>query len=157
MGSVQALPFADDAFTLVTCGIAFHHFADQPGVLAEMRRVCRPGGRMAIIDLTPPADKVEAFDRYEQLRDPSHNHALTPEELRGLGRDLGLTELVVHTFWSPSAPLDMILASTFPETCTIDELRAMVLSDADALGMALSDADGTPCIAYLMSVVVWTV
>jgi ubiquinone/menaquinone biosynthesis C-methylase UbiE len=157
LGSVQALPFADGAFTLVTCGIAFHHFADHAAGLAEMRRVCRPGGRVAIVDLTPSAATVDAFDRFERLRDAGHNHALTPEELRGLGRDLGLSEIVARTFRSPSAPLDAILASTFPESCTIDELRAMVLADPDAIGLALSDEGGVPCVAYQMSVVVWTV
>ena len=120
-----------------------------------MRRVCRPGGRLAVMDLTPPADKAEALDRFERLRDPSHVHALTPEELRGLGRDLGLTEVAAHTFLTPSAPIDAILSWPISETHSIDELREMVIADPDALGVAVSDADGEPRIAYLMSVMVW--
>jgi hypothetical protein len=109
------------------------------------------------MDLTPPADKAEALDRFEKLRDASHVHALTPEELRGLGRDLGLTELVAHTFLTPSAPVDMILSWPISETHSIDELREMILADPDALGIAVRDAEGGPQIAYLMSVVVWRV
>jgi ubiquinone/menaquinone biosynthesis C-methylase UbiE len=157
MGDVHALPFADAAFTLVTCGLAVHHFTEPATVLAEMRRACRPGGRLAVMDLTPPADKVAAFDRFEKLRDPSHAHALTPEELRGLGRDLGLSEVAVRTFLTPAAPIDVILSWPLPETSTIDELREMILADPDALGVVVRDTDGAPCIAYLMSVVVWTV
>jgi ubiquinone/menaquinone biosynthesis C-methylase UbiE len=157
IGNVHALPFADDSFSLVTCGLAAHHFTEPATVLAEMRRVCRPGGRIAVMDLTPTADKAEALDRFEKLRDASHVHALTPEELRGLGRDLGLTEVTAHTFLTPSAPVDVILSWPISETHSIDELREMILADPDALGVAVRDVDGAPHIAYLMSVVVWRV
>lgn len=157
IGNVHALPFADDSFTLVTCGLAAHHFTEPATVLAEMRRVCRPGGRIAVIDLTPPAEKAEALDRFEKLRDASHVHALTPEELRGLGRDLGLSEVAAHTFLTPSAPVDVILSWPISETHSIDELRAMILADPDAMGVAVRDVDGAPHISYLMSVVVWEV
>src|SRR4030095_14769010 len=43
-GDVQALPYADGTFSIVVSRFAFHHFADPRAVLAEMRRVCRPGG-----------------------------------------------------------------------------------------------------------------
>jgi SAM-dependent methyltransferase len=49
---VAALPFAAAAFDLVTAFDALEHVRDDGAVLAEMSRVCRPGGALA---LTVPA------------------------------------------------------------------------------------------------------
>jgi ubiquinone/menaquinone biosynthesis C-methylase UbiE len=46
----QKLPFANDSFDIVTCSHSFHHYPDQPRVVAEMYRVLRPGGRLFIAD-----------------------------------------------------------------------------------------------------------
>lgn len=41
---VRALPFLDNSFDLATSVAAFEHFLDVPTVVAELRRVMRPGG-----------------------------------------------------------------------------------------------------------------
>ncbi|MFQ3661413.1 MAG: methyltransferase domain-containing protein [Chloroflexaceae bacterium] len=43
-GDVGRLPFADASFDLMVSCAAFEHFLDVPAVLAETRRVLRPGG-----------------------------------------------------------------------------------------------------------------
>jgi ubiquinone/menaquinone biosynthesis C-methylase UbiE len=50
-GDAAELPFLDESFDLVTCRFAVHHFADPARQIAEMVRVCRRGGRVAIVDL----------------------------------------------------------------------------------------------------------
>ena len=45
---VGALPFADQSFDLVTCQTLLIHVKDPAGVLAEARRVLRPGGRLLV-------------------------------------------------------------------------------------------------------------
>ena len=50
LADVRPLPFADGAFTLVTARYAFHHFPDPAAVLAEMTRVCAPGGTVMVVD-----------------------------------------------------------------------------------------------------------
>ena len=45
---VAAIPLSDEAFDLVICYSCFPHFANKPGALAEMARVMRNGGRLAI-------------------------------------------------------------------------------------------------------------
>ena len=43
-GNVAHLPFTENSFDLVTSIAAFEHFLDVPSVVAEIRRVTRPGG-----------------------------------------------------------------------------------------------------------------
>jgi SAM-dependent methyltransferase len=45
-----SLPYADNAFTLVTARYPVHQRADPGAALREMLRVCRPGGRLILAD-----------------------------------------------------------------------------------------------------------
>lgn len=47
-GRAEALPFADRAFDAVVCQFGLMFFDDRRSALAEMARVARPGGRLAI-------------------------------------------------------------------------------------------------------------
>jgi ubiquinone/menaquinone biosynthesis C-methylase UbiE len=42
------LPFEDDTFDDVVASLVLHYLGDWPAVLAEMRRVLRPGGRLIV-------------------------------------------------------------------------------------------------------------
>src|SRR5262249_27694543 len=44
----EALAFPDECFDCVTCGFGIMFFPDQDRGLAQMRRVLKPGGRLAI-------------------------------------------------------------------------------------------------------------
>lgn len=48
-GNVGALPYPDASFDLVTSIAAFEHFLDVPSVVAELHRVLRPGGALALV------------------------------------------------------------------------------------------------------------
>ena len=52
------LPFPDAAFDLVTVAFGLRNIADTSRGLAEMARVCRPGGRLAILEFSLPANPV---------------------------------------------------------------------------------------------------
>jgi SAM-dependent methyltransferase len=136
LGDVLPLPFPDGTFSIVTARFAFHHFLDPPAVLREMGRVCAPGGRVAVIDSAPAADKAAAFNRMERLRDPSHVRAMPPEELRGLFGAAGLPEPCVRSY-RMAVELEALLARSFPRPGDADEIRrlfAASLAD-DALGI----------------------
>lgn len=85
-GSVYALPFAPQSFDIVTCRFAFHHFTCPLAALAEMVRVCRPGGVVLVCDAVASDDKAkaDAFNRMERHRDPSTVEFLTLGALRDL-------------------------------------------------------------------------
>jgi ubiquinone/menaquinone biosynthesis C-methylase UbiE len=158
LGDAAAMPFADGAFTLVTSQAAFHHAADPAAVLAEMRRVCAPGGRIAVSDLTPAPEKAAAFDAIEILRDPSHAHALTLQELRALGAELGLEEIAVRPN-TTELPLEPVLAASRPPDGLLGRVRELYARDAsagaDALGMGARWRDGQVWVLYPMTLVAW--
>jgi len=85
-GDAEALPFADASFDLVGTLRTLHHVQHPERVLAELARVCRPGGRVLVVDQIAPADPLEALalDRFERARDPGHARLLPESDLRQL-------------------------------------------------------------------------
>lgn len=70
----ERLPFAGEAFDLVTCRIAPHHFHDVGASARELARVLAPRGLGVIVDsLSPDDDEADGFlHGAEVLRDPTH-------------------------------------------------------------------------------------
>src|SRR5512143_1259706 len=70
----HSLPFEENTFDLVTSRIALHHYTDPRKAIAEMARVCKPGGMVALVDNIVPPDKQIAgyINHFEKMRDPSH-------------------------------------------------------------------------------------
>ena len=53
-GNALELPFADATFDAATVGFGVRNVADLPRAISEMARVVRPGGRVAILEITTP-------------------------------------------------------------------------------------------------------
>jgi demethylmenaquinone methyltransferase/2-methoxy-6-polyprenyl-1,4-benzoquinol methylase len=53
-----ALPFPEDYFDAVTSGFLMRNVIDVPGALREQMRVTRPGGRVVILESSPPKDNL---------------------------------------------------------------------------------------------------
>jgi ubiquinone/menaquinone biosynthesis C-methylase UbiE len=77
LGDILTLPFDDSSFSLLITRYSFHHLLDPQKVLDDMIRVCKHGGRIVIIDVTPESNKANEYNRVEKLRDPSHVKAFT--------------------------------------------------------------------------------
>ena len=92
-GDVEALPFRDGAFDVVTCRIAAHHFADVGTAVREVRRVLRPGGSFLLQDILGHDDSEAAafIIEVERRRDPSHVRAYRAVEWKAFLRAAGLT------------------------------------------------------------------
>ena len=52
------LPMPDDSVDGVTCGFALRNFVDLDRFLAEVARVVRPGGRIALLEVAEPPNPV---------------------------------------------------------------------------------------------------
>jgi ubiquinone/menaquinone biosynthesis C-methylase UbiE len=133
---VTALPFADDSFSIVLTRYSFHHFLDPRGVMAEMKRVCRTGGTIMVVDVALPPAKRDAYDRLEKLRDPSHTSALTPEELLQLAGSLELRD--IRTQWyKVEMELEAQIRASFPNPGDDDRIREIFIDDLgkDNLGV----------------------
>lgn len=132
-GNAQHLPFETNCFDRVVTRYSFHHMLAPGKVLAEMVRVCRPGGRVVVIDATPAPACQKGYNQAERLRDPSHTSALTLPQLLALGAEAGLSPLLTEQYHLESRLLDQVA----PEDR--NALRAMfaedIASGQDRLGM----------------------
>jgi demethylmenaquinone methyltransferase/2-methoxy-6-polyprenyl-1,4-benzoquinol methylase len=54
----QALPFGDDVFQLVVVAFGLRNVTDSDRGLAEMVRVAKPGGRVAVLEFSRPRGRV---------------------------------------------------------------------------------------------------
>ena len=82
-GDGTRMPFADGTFNLAICGYSIHHMLHPARVIAELARVVRVGGRVALTDMVArDGSDRELHTRIEQARDASHTLALFAGEFR---------------------------------------------------------------------------
>jgi len=96
------LPYDDGRFDAVTVGFGVRNLSDLDAGLVEMRRVLRPGGRLAILEITqptrPPLSSFYSlwFDRavpiLGALAGDSEAYSYLPESVRGFPSPRGLAE-----------------------------------------------------------------
>jgi ubiquinone/menaquinone biosynthesis C-methylase UbiE len=155
VGDAVRLPFPDAAFSVVVTRYSFHHLLDPRAVLAEMVRVCRPGGRVSVVDVfTSSPEQAEAYNRVEKLRDPSHVRALSVEELTGLFHDAGLRDLRT-AFFKLETALETLLAASFPDPGDADRIRQTFADDVgvDRLGVGARYEEGAIQFAFPIVVI----
>jgi len=90
---VDALPFKDETFGVVTCRIAAHHFPELLPAIRQVARVLRRGGSFLVEDIMGHDDpEIAAFLlEVEKRRDPSHVRSFRDLEWRAFLRAAGLT------------------------------------------------------------------
>jgi demethylmenaquinone methyltransferase / 2-methoxy-6-polyprenyl-1,4-benzoquinol methylase len=60
-GDMLALPFADGTFDSATVGFGVRNVSDLELALRELRRVLRPDGRLAVLEITQPRGVLRPF------------------------------------------------------------------------------------------------
>jgi SAM-dependent methyltransferase len=159
VGDVERLPFAEAAFSVVVSRFALHHMRSPAAVVAEMARVCRPGGRVTVVDVAVSADpaKAAAFNTMEKLRDPSHVRALTLAELQALLEVDGLPQ-VHFASYKMNVPVNGLLERSFPNPGDDGKIRALFESSLadDSMGVGARRVDGDIRFDYPIAVLVAT-
>jgi ubiquinone/menaquinone biosynthesis C-methylase UbiE len=92
-GFGDALPFGDACFDRVLSSFMFHHLESEqkPGVLREVRRVLRPGGRLHLLDFGGAGHGLGAFLARLVHREESLN-ANTHDAITSIMRDAGFVD-----------------------------------------------------------------
>lgn len=60
-GDLLDLPIADQSVDAAVCGFALRNLVELDPFFAELRRVVRPGGRIALLDVSQPDNRVMAW------------------------------------------------------------------------------------------------
>ena len=91
-GYAESVPLRRRQFDLVVSRLAPHHFDDVDRAVAEMVRLTKIGGRVAIIDLEghENADIDEFNHKLEVLHDPTHVRSYTAARWRSIFKSNGL-------------------------------------------------------------------
>jgi len=75
-GTAESLPFEDQTFDKVLSVSCLEHFADPERGIAEMARVLKPGGRIALsVDSLLPENSPESFRQWHKRR-----HFVPPDD-----------------------------------------------------------------------------
>jgi ubiquinone/menaquinone biosynthesis C-methylase UbiE len=143
LGEAVSLPYGDNQFSLVITRYSFHHFLSPEKALAEMTRVCKPGGRVLVADVVVEPDKSECYDRLEILRDPSHTHALTKDEFAEIFGKSNLVECR-RSGYIVDIELEAQLKASFPNPGDEHVIREMVMKDIgkNHIGINARNVDG---------------
>ncbi len=154
-GDVLSLPYPDHHFSIVVSRFVFHHLTQPLAVLKEMKRVCKPGGRVVVADMSPATEKADALNAMERLRDPSHVRAMPLEELQSLFAQARMpAPHVDHSRLEDE--VENLLQRSFPKEGDADRIRKIFadsLAD-DALGLATHRKDGKIFYAFPVAILV---
>ena len=157
--SALAMPLPDAAFDVVLCQHGLQQFPDRLAALAEMRRVLRPGGRLAAcvwgaLERCPGmAAMVAALERHVSVAAANNRRApfalSNTGEMERLVTSAGFSDVAVQTlvspalYPSPAALVQFQLAGSPLSTMggMTDEALAAVIEDVDS-AMAAYVTDG---------------
>jgi SAM-dependent methyltransferase len=134
----ESLPFADDTFDVALAQLAFHFVDDPAQSVAEMRRVTRPGGRVAacVWDMTGGMTLLRSYwaaaaEAGTSRTDESERFGGHPGQLAALWREAGLRDVVDES---------ITVASRYDD---FDELWRAIVGGVGPVGVHASSLDET--------------
>ena len=143
LGDTARLQYANGSFSRVITRYSFHHLIDPETTLREMVRVCRPGGTVAVCDVAPAQHALDAYNRMEKIRDPSHAAAMAPAQLQELFERVEL-RVQARAQYRLENFLEEVLGSSFPDPGGREKVREMFSEDVgvNALGVGVERRKG---------------
>lgn len=91
LGNAEKLPWAAARFDLVMTAYSLHHIGRAQQAVAEMARVLKPGGWLALVDIAvPDGFDAQVSNAIEMARDASHVRTFTGSELCAVAQKCGL-------------------------------------------------------------------
>ncbi|MBN1419189.1 MAG: class I SAM-dependent methyltransferase [Planctomycetes bacterium] len=127
----EALPFAAGAFDIAVCRNVIDHTLDPRAVIAEVRRVLRPGGALLLACYVHPrfvAAVKRAGEASRVFRNEAHPHVFTERSLDALGTSSGFRRVRAWTIHEGTHPTDYGKSGP-PETDGNPLHRAVVLAN----------------------------
>lgn len=97
-GEAGRLPFPDQRFDLVVSSSALHYWPDPEEGLAEIARVLRPGGRVAITDWCDDYLACRIADLLLRVLEPAHHRTYGTDACQRLLRKAGFGEIRVERY-----------------------------------------------------------
>ncbi len=157
-GDVQRLPFRAASFGIVTCKLALHYFQRPAQAMAEIVRVCVPGGKVVLTDRIAREDAAAraAQNEIERLRTPSKIRVYALSELCQMMAQAGLAvrdqrllrQSMDFTEWMEAAGAASL----------VERVRTMILQPGSPLSVAYEPTweSGRLRISHLTAIVVAT-
>lgn len=113
--AVEEMPFEDDRFDRITCAFGVRNFEDRELGLKEMHRVLAPGGKIVILELSMPRNKIlrQLYDLYFKLVLPHIGGMVSGDKSA-----YEYLQASVHAFPPPEDFCDIIRNSGFSDVRT---------------------------------------
>lgn len=99
----EALPLAPGSIDVAICLSSIRHVQDRAATLAELRRVVRVGGTLAIVELDPEADAERIANHADRLATAVLRHAFGPLVVKTAPRASAIAALAAATGWEQRA------------------------------------------------------
>ena len=107
LGSAESIPVPEDSADFLSMGYALRHIADFAAAFGEFHRVLAPGGRICLLEITPPRN------RFARALLKGYMRGVVPLVAKVLGANSESPKLMRY-YWDTiesCAPPDEILAS----------------------------------------------
>jgi ubiquinone/menaquinone biosynthesis C-methylase UbiE len=82
--NAEHLPFESSSVDCAICTNSFHHYRGPERMLAEVRRVLKPGGRLYILDVTTDDPFMRWIDGRVRMRQPEHVKMYSSREFQAM-------------------------------------------------------------------------
>ena len=147
-GSASALPVGEGEFSHLACHQGLQFFPDKGVAVSEMRRVLRPGGRIAVACWRSLQDNPAILElnsiaerHVGRIVDPRHDFG-SPHILHGLLTDNGFQDVKVDTFTH---------AVRFSDGGLFSRLNAMVVIGTSDAGQAMDESEQAQLASQIAS------